>query len=321
MSLGRTDVKIAANPTGAGEPVKYKEGWLHKEGGGARTKWQSRWFKLQDKTLSYYQKKEDHSSSGSINLDEVKDISVVGDHSGRRHCFSMVTTKSGSKKVYYLSAESDVVVTDWTTALKTNMSTYEPPTKFIKYCTVEVFLSQGVRIMGDVHYNILTQISHRMAADKKKRDNFGWFCDRQITLAAVLNLFAEYGWIPERIYRSTAVSGNDVSLILPVVRTIFSKCPPAAPVEDSTPRKKNLKGLFGKFSPHGSPNLNARPESSGKFEGSGRFGDAVSVSTQKVASSPTITPGTEMIEGADDELIALMEEFNIPLSLLQLPAE
>lgn len=314
MSLGRTDVKIV---TSSGETAKHKEGWLHKEGGGARTKWQSRWFKLQDKNLSYYTKKEDHSANGVINLDEVKDISIVREHSGRQHCFSLVTTKAGSKKVYYLSADSDPSMNEWFTALQTNMaSTSEALTKFIKYCTVEVFLSTGIRIAGDVHYNILTQISHPVSPDKKKRDNFGWYCDRQITLAAVLNLFAEYAWVPDRIYRSTSVSGNDPTAILPVVRVIFSKSPPVAQVED-IPRKK--KGLFNKLSPHNSPNLNAsRLESSGKFEGSTRS-DTVSISTQKAAIS--IPPGTEMIEGADDELIALMEEFNIPLSLLQLPSE
>ncbi len=287
--------------------------------GGARLKWQSRWFKLQDKTLTYFAKKDDHTANGVINLDEVKDVSIVGDHSGRHHCFSMVTTKAGNKKVYFLSAESEQVLTEWFNTLQSNMSSYEPPTKFIKYCTVDVFLSQGVRIMGDVHYNILTYISHRVSVDKKKRDNFGWYCDRQITLAAILNLFAEYGWIPERIYRSTAVSGNDASVIQPVIRVIFSKSPPVAAVED-TPRKKNLKEFFGKFSPRGSPNVNAsRLESSGKLESFGRHGDGISIAAQKV--SPAMSPGTEMIEGADDELIGLMEEFNIPLSLLQLPIE
>jgi len=312
MSLNRTDVKIV---TTTGETVKHREGWLHKEGGGARTKWQSRYFKLQEKNFAYYTKKEDHSANGVINLEEVKDISVVGDHSGRSHCFSMVTTKGGSKKVYYLSAESDVVMMDWFNALQINMGTVDPPTKFIKFCTVEVFLTQGIRIMGDVHFNILSTISHRVSLDKKKRDHFGWYCDRQITLAAVLNLFAEYGWVPDRMYRSTAPGGNDNSVILPVVRVIFSKTPPAAPTED-IPRKK--KGIFNKLniSPHGSPNLSAnRLEASGKFEGSGKFGDSVTVSAQKVG----IAPGTETIEGTDDELIALMEEFNIPLSLLQLP--
>ena len=315
MSLGRTDVKTASLGRQAS---KSKEGWLQKEGGGARTKWQSRWFKLQEKSLYYYNKKDDTTPNGVIHLDEVKDVSVVGDRSGKQHCFSMVTTKAGSKKVYYLSAESDVVMSEWFSAIQTNMSSQEIPMKFIKYATVEVFLTQGIRIMGDVNFNILSQISHRVSADKKKRDNFGWFCDRPITLAAVLNLFAEYSWVPERIYRSTAVSGTDSSTIQPVIRVIFLKSPPAnvAAVED-VPRKK--KGFF-KHSPHGSPSLNAsRFESSGKFEGSGRFGDSVNVSTQRVGLS--VGPGTELIEGADDELISLMEEFNIPLSLLQLHSE
>ena len=35
-----------------------KEGWLLKEGGAAKSKWQSRWFVLQGRTLSWYTKKD-----------------------------------------------------------------------------------------------------------------------------------------------------------------------------------------------------------------------------------------------------------------------
>lgn len=45
--------------------------------------------------------------------------------------------------------------------------------------------------------------------------------------------------------------------------------------------------------------------------------EAVAPATQ--ASS--IPPDATLLEGADDELISLMEEFNIPLSLLEISAE
>ena len=276
-----------------------KEGWLYKEGGVPRSKWQNRWFRLQGKNLHYFSKKDDAHPQASINLDTVLDISKIGEHSGKHYCLSLVTTKSGSsnKKVIYLAADSEELLCDWHSALQ-NITTPEPSIKLVKYATAEVFLTQGVRIMGDVHYNILSTISHRVSYDKKKRDSLGWFCDRPIALAMILNLFAEYGWSPERIYRSSAVSGTE-NAIHPVIRVIFSKSPPL-------PTNPDLLASIKKSAEAASPSLTRS-----------RF-DSVSVSAQPVTSP--VLPGTKMLEGADNELIALMQEFDIPLTLLQVPS-
>lgn len=287
MSFRRAD-KISTSE------LVIKEGWLQKEGGATKSKWQARWFKLQGRTLFYYTKKEESHPQGSINLDEVLDISKIGEHSGKHHCFSLVSTKAkgGSKKVYYLAADSEPLMNEWFRALQSGPSS-EPSLRLVKYATVEVFLTQGVRIAGDVPYGILSAISQKVGPEKKKRDNFGWFCDCPIALAMVLNLFAEYSWVPERIYRSSAISGTDNS-IQPVIRVIFSKSPPG-------------------MDPGRTSSVNESP-----LLRSGAF-DSVSVSSQPVAS--LIPSGTMLLEGADDELISLMQEFGIPLNLLQVPAE
>ena len=283
----------SGGPAAASELV-IKEGWLQKEGGASKHKWQARWFKLQGKSLHYFTKREDSHSQGCIHLDEVLDVSKVGEHSGRPYCFSLVTTKAGTKKVYYLSAESEAGLQEWYSVLQDGSSPGGPSLKLVKYATAEVFLTQGIRISGDVHFNILATISQRLPPEKKKRDNFGWFCDCPIALATVLNLFAQYGWVPERVYRSTAMSGTDSS-VQPVIRVIFSKSPPGT-------QKQTRSSLIAE-----SP-----------LTRSGNF-DAVSVSAQPVASF--IPPGATLLEGADDELIALMQEFDIPLSLLRVPSE
>lgn len=326
-SRGSTEVAGKEGGSGGASPaVKWKtdgrqvtkEGWLQKEGGAARSKWQDRWFRLQGKTVNYFSKKDDASPQGTINLDEVKDISKIGEHSGKPHCLALVTTKGGSKKVYYLSADTEDLMNEWYGAFQANMA-QDAPMKLLKYATAEVFLTQGVRITGDVNYDILSAISHRLGADKKKRDNFGWYCDRTMTLAAVLNLFAEFGWVPDRIYRSTALSGTDNS-IQPVNRVIFSKSPLPASSSDSG-TKTSSGGLSKRFrlasySPHGSPQLGGnRNEGSGRFEGSG---DAMTISSQTVGSF-TSSRG-KLLEGVDEELIGLMKEFDIPLTLLEVPA-
>lgn len=148
------------------EPV-IKEGWLQKEGGASKHKWQARWFKLQGRSLHYFTKREDSHSQGCIHLDEVLDASRVGEHSGRPYCLSLVTTKAGTKKVYYLSADSEAGLQEWFSALQDGSSPGGPSLKLVKYATAEVFLTQGIRIAGDVHFNILATISQRLPPEKK----------------------------------------------------------------------------------------------------------------------------------------------------------
>ena len=268
-----------------------KEGWLLKEGGAAKSKWQSRWFVLQGRMLSWYTKKDEGTPQGSVSMSDVQDVSLVGEHSNKKHCLSLVTTKANAKKVYYLSAETEPLLREWHAALESQwLNKGTGGARLVKYATVEVFLTQGVRITGDVNYGILSTISSRVAPERKRRDMLGWFCDRPITLTSVLNLFSEYGWIPGRIYRSVATSPSDNSLH-PVIRVIFSKSPQS--------------GQGGQL------------ESSTSLLRSGVF-DTVTVSDQPVGLA--LPPGAQTLEGTDDELIGLMQEFGIPLSLLLVPS-
>ena len=323
MSSGRRDTKRTD-----GRQVT-KEGWLMKEGGAARKKWQDRWFRLQGKTINYFTKREDSTPQGVIHLDEVRDVSKIGEHSDKAHCLAMVTTKDKGKKVYYLAADSEDVLNDWFVAFQANLAP-DVPVKLLKYSTVEVFLSQGIRVTGDVSYDILSFISHRIPTEKKRRDNFGWFCDRPIAVGAVLNLFGEYGWSPERIYRSTSLSGTDPNSILPVVRIIFSKSPVEGGLLDCSPRTR--QGTVSFPSPQSSPH-----NTSSRFEGSGKFFGAIRGATgilshlgkgeDNVTQAPVptphpqIPPAASLLEGTDEELISLMQEFDIPLSLLEISAE
>ncbi len=302
-----------------------KEGWLMKEGGAARTKWQNRWFRLQGKTINYYTKKEDSSPQGVIHLDEVKDVSKIGEHSGRPHCLAMVTSKEkvkGGKKVYYLSSDTAELLHEWFVAFQANLAP-DVPIKLLKYSTVEVFLSQGIRISGDVSYDILSYISHRLPVEKKKRDALGWFCDRPIAVGMVLNLFAQYGWSPEHIYRSTGVSGIDPNTALPCIRIIFSKSPLDS--NDPSAKLRHYSKSGQSASPQSSPHTTNRFENSGKFIGAilGAAGKLSSLgkSEESATSHPAIPPEASLLEGTDDELISLMEEFSIPLSLLEVGPE
>ena len=280
------------------EEAIIREGWLLKEGGASRSRWQSRWFVLKGRTLSWYNKPEDGNPQGSLSMTDVQDVSVVGEHTNKKYCISLVTTKANSKKVYYLAAETENHMREWFNSLQSQwLGDKMGGMRLVKYATAEVFLTQGVRITGDVNYGILSAISSRVSGDRKRRDGLGWFCDCPVTLSAVLNLFSEYGWTPERVYRSSSTSGSD-STLQPVIRVIFSK----SPQQESAGASRDVRHL----------------ESSTALLRSGVF-DSVTVSSQPVGLA--LPPGAKTLEGTDDELISLMQEFGIPLSLLLVPSE
>ena len=45
--------------------------------------------------------------------------------------------------------------------------------RLVKYATAEVFLTQGVRVTGDVNYGILSTISSRVAPERKRQRRSG----------------------------------------------------------------------------------------------------------------------------------------------------
>ena len=278
-----------------------KEGWLYKEGGGARSKWQSRWFVLRSYNLCYYSKKDDNNLLGSINLMEVDDITKIGEHSGRPHCLTIVGAKAGSKKVYYLAAEGGESLNDWFTALKA-ASFIDVKTRFTKFVTVDVFLGEGIRVSGDVCYQILSCLSMRIAPEKKQRDHLGWFCEREVPVATVLNLFASYGWEPEKIYRSSALSPV-TNGIMPVIRIIFTKPPDFVSGRSPAITRKGFGEAIREHFGRGK-----------QFDSSTDSGDILHFYT-------ATNLGPNLLEGTDDELIKLMQEFDIPLSLLQVHTE
>ena len=276
------------------EEAVIREGWLLKEGGASKSKWQSRWFVLKGRSLLWYNKAEDASPQGNVSMIDVQDVSQIGEHANKKFCISLVTTKANSKKVYYLAAETENLMREWFGALQAQWMGDAAGMRLVKYATAEVFVTQGVRITGDVNYGILSTISSRVAPERKRRDALGWFCDCPITLSTVLNLFSEYGWTPERVYSSTSTAAGE-SALQSVIRVIFSKSP----------------------QPEHGARASRHLESSTALLRSGVF-DTVTVSARPVGLA--LPPGAQTLQGTDDELIDLMQEFGIPLSLLLVPS-
>ncbi|XP_062501494.1 uncharacterized protein LOC134178624 [Corticium candelabrum] len=268
-----------------------KEGNLHKEGGGAITRWQQRWFRLTSKSFSWHKSKDDTQQQGSVAVNEIVAVEkLVGERSSRQNCFSLGV--AGKDKVYQLAADSKEERDAWVEVLNSSsISSTSPLSSSVKYVTVETYSSHGVRVTGDPGNLILTQIGSGLASDKKRRDERGWFCDRHLPLNVVLNLFAQHGWILVRTYESESISSLDGSTN-PCNVAIFCKdatsflTSPTAAIAPSVITRNLVP-------------TNNRP-----------------LSAFRPLNIIKDDDDKELIEGADDELAKLMQEFNIPLDLL-----
>ena len=142
-------------------------------------------------------------------------------------------------------------------------------------------------------------------------------------MATVLTLFAQYGWSPEKIYRSSAQTGIENG-IQPVIRVIFCKRPEQLVVCESsgTSSAESSKGSTPSIARRGLGSfkdyMTRLIVDSGLTDSGSSSSNHIDTKPGAVAPPVTASDLGELIEGADDELIELMQEFDIPLSLLQI---
>eukprot|EP00118_Oscarella_pearsei_P025665 m.308558 g.308558 ORF g.308558 m.308558 type:complete len:265 (+) comp44226_c0_seq1:68-862(+) len=254
-----------------------QEGYLEKEGGGAFSRWQKRWFRLTSRKLSWHTSKpKDHESAlqaqGSVAVAEIASVEkLVGDRAGRQNCFTLHVT---GKKVYQLSAGSSEERDVWVACLKQLNPSHAKEAEAssgLKFVTVEAFSSHGLRVTGEPENHILAELGAGLPKEKKRSDERGWFCDRHTPLGQILNVFSLYGWELDRSYQSESVSSID-NTVQSCNVAVFCK---------------GKKKAFSYKQP-----------------------------ADKHLSLPKQKANQTMIEGADEELAELMAEFNIPLDLL-----
>lgn len=289
------------------------QGWLEKEGGsGVLSRWQWRWFAIRESSLCYYKDESDTETQGCIAISDIRSVSRI-EHSGRAHCLSLVGEKKGGK-TYYLAAQTDFQRDQWYEAILPHVEgeAYVRTKEICKFATAEVFVDRGIRVSGDVGFSILKQITEFQSNGhvSKMRDDKGWYCDKQVSLSYVLNLFASQGWTTERLYPSetTLSIGSLEDEVYQVIKVVFCT------------RKTVCVGPRGRL-PSLTGSLSASREQRGRSgsdsttssgTGSYRIGPVGSVSSQ---DSGTVSD--MWIDGTDEELLQLMREFNIPTSLLE----
>jgi serine/threonine protein kinase len=98
-----------------------KEGWLSKQGGGLMKTWNKRWFRLQGKTFSYYEK-PGKKEQGQIELAEASEVSAAPDCK-RQPAFKVVVP---SLRTYYLQADNKADCDSWIATLSKVISTSKP---------------------------------------------------------------------------------------------------------------------------------------------------------------------------------------------------
>ena len=203
---------------------------------------------------------------------------VVGGFSGKEHCFAICTVSGDPSRVHYMSAETRELCAGWVRALQKVTFPKAIP-DFTEHAVVEIFGTQGVRVTGNVSLNILSILTGRAAPEKKRIEEKGWYCDAEIPVSLVLNAFSSNGWKMERIFPCTSITTLDHTLSS-AIKVVFSLSP--------TPKQ--------------SANQLAVPQ--------------VRPMCGSISQLP-LPPKDMLLEGTDDELIALMKEFHIPLTLLR----
>ena len=279
------------------------QGWLEKEGGSVVSRWQWRWFVLRDNMLYYYKDEADADPQNTISLSDIRNI-AKSDHSGRAHCLILGGEKKGGK-TYYLSAPSALQRDQWYSAISPHIEgdTHVKIKEVFKYATVDVFTNRGVRISGDVGFAILKEITNYRTSGlvAKTRDERGWYCDQEVPLNYILNLFAAHGWVAEKVFPSQTTNSLSETEgdLLPVIKTIFSM-------------KRNVY-----YGPQG--RLMSFSTLSRERTGSG--GEMVHPPTHSFSSNGSYssegTGSDNFVDGTDEELLRLMEEFHIPTSLME----
>ena len=289
------------------------QGWLEKEGGsGVLSRWQWRWFVIRDSSLCYYKDESDTETQGCIAISDIRSVSRI-EHSGRAHCLSLVGEKKGGK-TYYLAAQTDYQRDQWYEAILPHVEgeAYVRTKEICKFATAEVFTGRGIRISGDVGFSILKQITEFRSNGhvSKMRDEKGWYCDKEVSLCDVLNLFATQGWTTEKIYpsESTLSIGSLEDDVYQVVKVIFCS------------RKTVCLGPMGRL-PSLSGSMGAARDQRGRSSSDSTTSSGTSINKSGVVGSMSSqdsgTGSDGWIDGTDEELLQLMKEFNIPTSLLE----
>eukprot|EP00771_Trimastix_marina_P000371 gnl/Trimastix_PCT/1390.p1 GENE.gnl/Trimastix_PCT/1390~~gnl/Trimastix_PCT/1390.p1 ORF type:complete len:202 (+),score=35.43 gnl/Trimastix_PCT/1390:43-648(+) len=91
-----------------------KEGWLTKQG-HVRKSWKTRWFVLQENTLSYYQNKN-AKPSGVIDLRGAA-VKSGEDQTRRNYCFHIYYPNKRGAKEFFICAENGLEMNEWVTAI------------------------------------------------------------------------------------------------------------------------------------------------------------------------------------------------------------
>ena len=291
------------------------QGWLEKEGGGVVKSWQWRWFVIKGARLVYYKDESDvDHPHGDILLTEIRNVTKT-EHSNRRYCLTLVADKKGGK-TYYLAAQTDFQRDQWFDSIIPKIEggdSYVKSKVLYKYATAEIFLNRGVRLSGDVGLPILKKITEFRSSGQvaKTRDEKGWFCDQDVSLNFILNVFSANGWCVDAIYPAKSTSSissfegdlfDVIKVILYSKRTVFASIKTKEIVNYSS---NTLPIIRSGSAESGRGRVHSDNLSSERSRGSSDAASSVSVFSEA------------WVEGVDQELVDLMEEFEIPTSLLE----
>ncbi|XP_065192999.1 uncharacterized protein LOC135824197 [Sycon ciliatum] len=177
----------------------------------------------------------------------------------------------------------------------------------VKYAVAEVFITHGLRISGPVTNQMFNMLGQGVPTDKKRSDPRGWYCDRSFTLCSVIQMFVTSGWTLYRLSHSTSATPWEPGLFHPINLAVFARGPGIKPLCMSESESRQFTGNAA---------TGAAPSSrAGGLSRSGTVRASVQQRSASVRSGGAESV-TGLLPSEEAELRVLMEEFSIPLELL-----
>ncbi|CAG9325498.1 unnamed protein product [Blepharisma stoltei] len=151
--------------------LPHKEGWLKKKSPKVLKGWQSRYFVLSNKVLSYYSDENKENPLGLLNFDQISVKIIIKP----KICpTNLLIMPLGSKRVFHLKSKYTAEISSWARALQVHIDdslgkqedlpNLSETTKFWKYNRV----SQGV-FLNDVSTGDILLFRSKLFASKLQR--------------------------------------------------------------------------------------------------------------------------------------------------------
>ncbi|KJE93898.1 hypothetical protein CAOG_004616, partial [Capsaspora owczarzaki ATCC 30864] len=167
---------------GSQSTARKKAGWLTKQGGSNKG-WKRRWCVFENNCLAYFKSEQDREYAGIVYVEDMRSITIDQEESRKDNRYPYCFRVDTPDRAYMFCAESAADMDDWISMFK-SVWQEEPRylTGTLQFATAECFVDSGLRINGAVEASVLSVFSEGITPKQKRKDERGWFIDKQVSV-------------------------------------------------------------------------------------------------------------------------------------------